>query len=223
MKTNDRKILQLINHGFSGSLLSDLNENQINALHSRLSEQVTPLPPKPGYKVGPNGGTIPDNPSGKGYAVKKNPSDNTVTVTPMEEDSDSGDLDLALALQSKEVTEKFESKKQQKYFFAKCGDGKTKEQKKWCKMAEEFAEKTNFKKLPEKKQETKEGYMDMLGKSMNNNMKNKVNDITPSFSMGENELEKSIMRLVEKHISPKISKKEFLSLVSEPKSKENKK
>ena len=68
MKTNNRKILQLINHGFSGSLLSDLTEGQINALHSRLSEQVTPLPPKPGYKVGPNGGTIPDNPSGKGYA-----------------------------------------------------------------------------------------------------------------------------------------------------------
>ena len=40
MKTNNRKILQLVNHGFSGSLLSELNENQINALHSRLTEQV---------------------------------------------------------------------------------------------------------------------------------------------------------------------------------------
>jgi hypothetical protein len=38
MKTNNRKILQLVNHGFSGSLLSELNENQINSLHKRLVE-----------------------------------------------------------------------------------------------------------------------------------------------------------------------------------------
>ena len=38
MKTSNKKILQLINHGFSGNLLSDLNEGQINALHKRLVE-----------------------------------------------------------------------------------------------------------------------------------------------------------------------------------------
>ena len=38
MKTNNRKILQLINHGFSGNLLSDLNEGQINVLYKRLVE-----------------------------------------------------------------------------------------------------------------------------------------------------------------------------------------
>ena len=227
MKTNNRKILQLINHGFSGSLLSDLNEGQINALHSRLSEQVTPLPPKPGFKVGPNGGTIPDNPSGKGYAVKKNPSDNTVTVTPMEEDSTldvvndpDASADGMGMFEDKELQEKFESKKQQKYFFAKCGDGKTKEQKKWCKMAEEFAEKTNFKKLPEKKKETKESYMDMVGKGWNKKMELEIPKIRPSVSMGESELEKKIMKLVEKHITPKMSKKDFLSLVSEQGTKE---
>ena len=35
MKTNNRKILQLINHGFSGLLLSDLNEGQINSLYKK--------------------------------------------------------------------------------------------------------------------------------------------------------------------------------------------
>ena len=40
MKTNN-KILQLIKHGFSGNLLSELNEGQINALFNRLSEQVS--------------------------------------------------------------------------------------------------------------------------------------------------------------------------------------
>lgn len=233
MKTNNRKILQLINHGFSGSLLSDLNEGQINALHSRLSEQVTPLPPKPGYKVGPNGGTIPDNPSGKGYAVKKNPSDNTVTVTPMEENSTldvvndpDASADGMGMMEDKELQEKFESKKQQKYFFAKCGDGKTKEQKKWCKMAEEFAEKTNFKKIPEKKKETKEtfdmgDYYKKIASTAAGLTKKNLNQISPSIgSMGESELERKIMKLVEKHITPKMSKKDFLSLVSEQGTKE---
>jgi len=225
MKISNRKILQLINHGFSGNLLSDLNEGQINALHSRLSEQVTPLPAKPSYKVGDKGGALP--PSDKGYAIKKNPSDNSVTATPMEEDSTlnvvndpDASVDGMGMFEDKELQEKFESKKQQKYFFAKCGDGKTKEQKKWCKMAEEFAEKTNFKKLPEKKKETKESYMDMVGKGWNKKMELEIPKIRPSVSMGESELEKKIMKLVEKHITPKMSKKDFLSLVSEQGTKE---
>jgi hypothetical protein len=37
MNTNI-KILDLVNHGFSGSLISELNENQINSLHKRLTE-----------------------------------------------------------------------------------------------------------------------------------------------------------------------------------------
>jgi hypothetical protein len=230
MKTNNRKILQLINHGFSGSLLSELNENQINALHSRLSEQVTPLPAKPSYKVGEKGGVVPA--SEKGYSIKKN-ADNTVTATPMEEDTTldvvkdpDASADGMGMFEDKELQEKFESKKQQKYFFLKCGDGKTKEQKKWCKMADEFAEKTNFKKLPEKKKETKEtfdmgDYYKKVTSTAAGLTKKNLNQISPSVgSIGENELEKRIMRLVEKHITPKMSKKDFLSLVSEQGTKE---
>lgn len=60
----------------------------------------------------------------------------------------------SLMLDDEQLTEKFASKKQQGYFYAKCGEGKTKEQKKWCKMAEEFSDdmsKKDWKKLPEKK------------------------------------------------------------------------
>lgn len=211
MKTNNRKILQLINHGFSGSLLSDLNEGQINSLYKRLVESITTKDPKKALELN-----------------KMDPNANVqlTTETEVSEDSDSGDLDLALALQSKEVTEKFESKKQQKYFFAKCGDGKTKEQKKWCKMAEEFAEKTNFKKLPEKKKETKEtfdmgDYYKKVASTAAGLTKKNLNQISPSIgSMGESELERKIMKLVEKHITPKMSKKDFLSLVSEQGTKE---
>ena len=50
------------------------------------------------------------------------------------------------------ILEKFESKKQQKFFYAKCNDDSLskKEKKKWCDMAGEFSKDTDFKKLPEK-------------------------------------------------------------------------
>jgi hypothetical protein len=227
MKISNRKILQLINHGFSGSLLSDLNEGQINALHSRLSEQVTTkieqtktttVPQNIAKTTGADIGNV---------NVKTDPNGNVIateigedaTLNVVNDDPDAS-VDGMGMMEDKELQEKFESKKQQKYFFAKCGDGKTKEQKKWCKMAEEFAEKTNFKKLPEKKKETKEGYMDMVGGAITKaNLKN-LDKVSPRVrGFGENELERKIMKLVEKHITPKMSKKDFLSLVSEQETK----
>ena len=78
----NNKIQQLIRVGLSKELLKNLSEVQINQLHKRMdSEQVTPLPPKQSYRIGPEGGQLPK--AEKGYAVKKNP-DNTVTATPME-------------------------------------------------------------------------------------------------------------------------------------------
>lgn len=65
------------------------------------------------------------------------------------------------------IEEAFASKKQQKYFFAKSQDKdlSPKERKKWKKMASEFSEKTNFKKLPEKvkKEEEIEEIVDEKG------------------------------------------------------------
>ena len=50
------------------------------------------------------------------------------------------------------IEEKFESKKQQKFFYAKANDKSLskKERKKWSKWADEYSSKTNFKKIPEK-------------------------------------------------------------------------
>jgi hypothetical protein len=230
MKTNNRKILQLINHGFSGSLLSDLNEGQINALHSRLSEQITTkieqtktttVPPNIAKTTGADIGDVNVKTDANGNVIATEiGEDATLNVV---NDPDAS-VDGMGMFEDKELQEKFESKKQQKYFFAKCGDGKTKEQKKWCKMAEEFAEKTNFKKLPEKKKETKEtfdmgNYYKKVASTATKLISDKANQISPSVSMGENELERKIMKLVEKHITPKMSKKDFLSLVSEQETK----
>lgn len=50
------------------------------------------------------------------------------------------------------IEEKFVSKAQQKYFYAKAGDktSSPKERKKWEKIAHEFSDKTDFKHLPKK-------------------------------------------------------------------------
>lgn len=224
------KILSLINHGLSGELLSQLNEGQINALYGKLSEQVTKQTIEV-QKVGPEGGQIKIDPTKKTLSLSKDPNNpNTFKVTQTEsemtEDSDAGDLDLALALQSKEMNEKFESKAQQKYFWARCNRSKGKEKEKWCTMAKEFSEKTSkkeYKKMPEKihpektvkvKKEQKEGYLDMIGKAMNKNMQNKIADIKPGVNW-VSELENRIDKLIESHLSPKMTKGDLVRLVSE--------
>lgn len=50
------------------------------------------------------------------------------------------------------IEEKFTSKAQAKYFYAKSKEG-GKEGKKWKKMADEFSSETDFSKLPEKVEE----------------------------------------------------------------------
>ena len=48
------------------------------------------------------------------------------------------------------IEEKFASKKQQRYFYAKANDKSIskKERKKWSKWAKEFSTDTDFEKIP---------------------------------------------------------------------------
>lgn len=239
MKSN-KKILSLLNHGFKGSLLNNLNESQIDSLYKRLVENkketkeqtqpgvTTTITSRKETKINPdalkNGVTL------NGINLKNDGGQ--IVATQIEEDDDiniTSDPDRSAdgmgMFEEKELMEKFASQKQQKYFFAKCGDGKTKEQKKWCKMAEEFAEKTNFKKLPKtKKKEAKENfsmkdYTKKLGSAYTNIMKGKLQDMA-NENVNKKQLEKGIMSLVEKHITPKMTKRDLLSLVSEQGTKE---
>ena len=196
MNTNQKK-LKLIGHGLKASTLNNLTEGQVDSLFSKLQEQVTTTTKQ--IKTI----TVPQN-----IAKTTGADIGNVNVK-----TDANGNVIATEMQENEIGEKFESKKQQKYFFAKCGDGKTKEQKKWCKMADEFAEKTNFAKLPEKKKETKENYQEMISGALNKIAMSKLGEIRPTMTMGESKIEKEIMRLVEKHITPKMSKKDFENLL----------
>jgi hypothetical protein len=121
-----------------------------------------------------------------------------------------------------EMQEKAVSKQQQKFFgvVKSMQDGDTPKKGKAGEVAKEMSKKdvmdfvkTKHKGLPKKK-ETKENYLDMVGKAFNNNMKNKISDIRPGLTF-ESKVEKELTRIVEKHLPTKISKKDFINLVSE--------
>ena len=220
MKTNE-KILSLIGYGLKPSWLMSLNESQIDGLHKRMihtkknvSEQVTQVPGKPSYKIGPNGGTLPENPTKKGYAIKQN-ADKTITAVPMDEN---------------EMTEKSVSKKQHGLMGAaysvEKGDkelsdipksyrGKVKKivDSMSKKQVKDFA-KTKTSKLPEKVETKEGGYMDMVGKAFNKNMQNKIADIKPGLKW-ESILEDEFSQIIENTIFPKMTKRDFIKTIME--------
>lgn len=63
------------------------------------------------------------------------------------------------------IEEKFASKKQQRFFYAKANDTSVpkKKRKKWGKWAKEFSDKTDFDKLPEKKEKEVDEIVDSKG------------------------------------------------------------
>jgi hypothetical protein len=86
------------------------------------------------------------------------------------------------------IFEKFESKSQQRLFYARCGNGKTKTEKKWCKWAKESSKKTDYETTPEKKEKNKSD---------------------------EKFIEESIVRLIEKNINPRMSKGDLIRTINE--------
>ena len=242
---NNKKVKILLENGFSIKTIRTLSESEINILTKKvLKEAQTSVVKKTIYTKGEidsmrnKGGGLPvqngtvtpgDDGSitvtqGDGEMKENEDSFNDLAIQDytdqegphgeknmapdgMGDDSDNNrsmmenelsdeEIDLMLdIIQSKEgsdekseLDEKFQSKSQQKYFFAKCNDESLskKERNKWCKMADEFAQHTNFSKLPEKVKE--------------DNLKS---------------LEESVMKIVQKHLPPSITKGDLVKLISE--------
>jgi len=164
-------------------------------------------------------------------------SDNDRKMMGMSEDEMKEEMDFLMGV-DEEISEKFESKAQQGLFWARCNKCSDKNCK-WCKMAKEFSKSTSkkqYEKMPEKKhpektvnykkKETKENYMDMVAKGVTNNFRKKLDDVRVGVSydnVSEEKLEKNIMKLVEKHILPKMSKKDLISFITEQGTKEKEK
>ncbi len=191
-------VLNLLSHGFKFDTVARLNESQVRVLSEKISkeenkEQVTEVPNSKTYKIGPKGGqigglSITQDPSTKEVMVQTK-NQTVQTKSQMEEDAT---LDVVNDPDATEdgmgIFEKFESKSQQKLFYARCGNNKTKTEKKWCKWAKESSKKTNYETTPEKKEKNKSD---------------------------KKFVEESIVRLIEKNISPKMSKGNLIRIINE--------
>jgi hypothetical protein len=115
--------------------------------------------------------------------------------------------------ESQELDEKFKSKAQQKLFFMKCGDGKTKEQKMWCKLRDEFASDTtkrDYKTMPD--------YVDDEKPKRKTRKKptSKKRRSTKKESY-EKQLEDKIVEMIDNHINPAMTKGKLINTINEKK------
>jgi len=161
MKNN--KLLELIEKGLTLQSAKNLTESEINVLHKKIiGEQVTLLPTKQPLKIGDKGGSLPGN--NKGYTIKKNPNDNSITATPNEGEIGEG-----------------KKKKSEPDVFAICHS--------------------------------------QVGPKKTRKFERCVQSVKKSLKEGKNPvslfLENEIMRIVEKHIPPRISKGDLLQYLSE--------
>jgi hypothetical protein len=103
---------------------------------------------------------------------------------------------------TREIGEKFESKAQQALFWNKCTKSTGKTKRKWCNMAKEFSSKTDFEKLPKKKHPEK-------------TVSKRTDESYERF------LEDRIFEMLERHVSPTMTKSELLQSIKEKKEMSN--
>jgi hypothetical protein len=159
----NNKLLELIEKGLTLQSAKNLTESEINVLHKKIvGEQVTLLPTKQPLKIGDKGGSLPGN--NKGYTIKKNPNDNSITATPNE-----GEIGES------------KKKKGEPNAFAICHS--------------------------------------QVGPKKTRKFERCVQAVKKSLKEGKNPvslfLENEIMRIVEKHIPPRITKGDLLQYISE--------
>jgi hypothetical protein len=188
MKTKNY-IQILMENGIHFETISKMSKGQVMTLAKKfiVSEQTT----------APQNTTAQTMTTTK-YVVKPN---SKTMINGVEIDTTGGKT-TATPMKETELAERFESKAQQKLFFAKCGNGKTKEQKKWCRMRDEFAKSTtkkDYKKMPEKLHPEKTVKY----------RKNKTDEAYQKY------LEERIFEMIEKHIEPSMTKGEIIQTLME--------
>ena len=199
------KIEKLVSNGFTYNTLRGLNESQIGLLYSRLVEQPTNINLKKNIeglnvlnqklidveakmiKLGLAEKNIDEDDFGlaadQDYTGQLGAHGEDQSADDgMDDDTSPQNNDRKMVGET-EVTEKFQSKSQQRLFWAKCENSRTeKAKRKWCKWAKEFSDDTDFSKLPEKKKK------DMQ------------------------ELEERLTKLIEKHIPEHITKAKLMEM-----------
>lgn len=200
MKTN-KYVKILLDNGLNIKTISKLNESQIKVLAEKFEakEQVQQKQTTTTI-VGTKGGVVPVKPGQTQISLKPVANaapgtmevveDNTLNIV---NDPDAT-ADGMPTTESKEVTERFKSSAQQRFFWNKCtksGDKKSK----WCKLANEFQQDTKDKHLPKKLHPEK-------------TVKVKTEEY-------QRFLEDSIVEMVDKYINPGMTKSQLVKTINE--------
>ena len=241
MKTN-KKLLSLVEHGFKPSTLMKMSDPQIHSLYVRLIEskkeskeatQTTSMTYDPKQKgdaeqldkmltgksyksagVDPTTGRVTLN-MGKKDIKNKN---KVISDTEMKEE-----INFLKGKKKDEVKEKSVSKQQQKFFgvVSAMQKGDIPKKGKAGKAAKEMSKKdvkdfasTKHKGLPKKK-ETKESYTGIVANAVAGRYGKSMNDIQLGAKWNSNSMSENIKNMVDKHITPKISKKDFIKYITE--------
>ena len=228
MKVN-KKALELIEKGLSSKTVSKLTESQIDTLHGKLfiSEQITEVPSKKTYKVGPKGGSLPPNP--KGYSVRQDPNTKEVIATAAEgevketETDDVTDKD-ALGADSLQNLTGQDAPHMANDMAPDGMDDDSDDDREMMGMSE--GKKTNKEKPNPwaictsqlgKEFGTRERHM--WSAKEKNKYERCVKDVKQSLKEGKNPvslfIESQIMKIVEKNLPPRITKGDLIKHLSE--------
>jgi hypothetical protein len=201
MKIN-KKALELIEKGLSSSTVSKLTESQVQVLHSKLfiSEQVTEVPSKKTYKVGPKGGSLP--PNQKGYSLRQDP--NTKEVVAQAAESELGE-DVEVTTDPNKETETQDPKQ----VGPSSDDG--------------FGDETDGMGMFEGKEKNKPNPWaichSQVGPKKSRKWERCVREVKKQLEEGKNPvslfIESQIMKIVEKNLPPRITKGDLIKHLSE--------
>jgi len=212
------KALELIEKGLSSKTVGKLTESQINVLHSKLaSEQVTEVPGKKTYKVGPAGGKVGN------LNITQDPSTKEVMVTATESEVDEdADLDDSTEKDSgfdpyagNSVGNDEGPSSDDGFGGGDDGMGMFEEKKKskkdennpWAICTSQLGKEFG----------TRERHL--WSAKENNKYERCVKDVKKSLKEQKNPvslfLENEIIKIVERNLPPKITKKELMNYLNE--------
>jgi hypothetical protein len=186
-----KDIQMLLESGLSSAFVAKLNDSQMKSLVDRFKNNVIE------EQSIPQNTTVVSKPMQQSYQV--NPNSKTM-VNGVEVDTTGGKTVVTPLKETGEMSEKFESKAQQGFFWAKCNTSKGVKKKKWCELAREFSDSTSkkqYKTMPEKKHPEK------------------MDEEYEKF------LEDRIVEMIESRIQPKMTKGDILKTISEKMEKNN--
>ncbi len=218
---NNIKAYELIEKGLSSKTVSKLNESQIETLYKKLvlSEQVTEVPTKKTFKVGPKGGKVGN------VMVSTDPNTKEVIVTTENELDETETDDLtdkdALGADALQNITGQEAPHMANDMAPDGMDDDSDNDRKMMGMSEEKRKEQNSWAICTaqlgKEFGTRERHL--WSAKEKNKYERCVKDVKKSLKEGKNPvslfLENEIMRIVEKNLPPRITKGDLLKYLSE--------